>query len=333
MEPSLPPRPVGVPDLAVRPVEEGDLEACLELVRGHLAYPDDVLALLPRFWRRLLREEALNAVVVETHRRGSTMIAGFGASVFVTDTWMTDARRGEEPYLTARTVRSELGPDESPILRPATIANSNTDGLNVLILHYGESRDLPHEIRPPLRYRMFEAFIETNRGYRIKEVLQEFWDELDPEFITSGWGQVRSEYTGYFQRRGEPLPPAGRRPYLIGITREEVATNPGAIAAPLFIDTPPRFGFTPGEQRLLRHALTGQTDIELAKTLGVAVSTVKSRWRGIYQRVGRQVPDLVVIEPPAEQPQTARGQEKRRRLLEYLRRHPEELHPGLSRMK
>ena len=37
---------------------------------------------------------------------------------------------------------------------------------------------------------MFEAIVETIRGYRIEEVLQEFWDELAPEYVLSGWGLV-----------------------------------------------------------------------------------------------------------------------------------------------
>lgn len=318
-------------DLVARPAGENDFDACLDLLRGRLAYPSDILALLPQFWERLLREEAITTSIVEARdARGLPMVAGFGASVFATDEWIEQALATDEPYLTARTIRQELrGP--SPVLRPAQIADANRDGLNVLILHYGEAPKLADQTRPALRYRMFEALIEALRGYQIEAVLQEFWDEIDPEFVIHGWGQVRSDYVAYFQRRGEPLPPEGRRPMLIGITRGEVEANPGAIAAPLFVHVPPRLGFTVAEKRLLRQAMLGQTDLELAETLGLSLSTVKSRWRSIYQRVHHGAPELMPDLSPAGKTRTARGQEKRRRLLGYLRRHPEELQPGLSR--
>lgn len=132
--------------------------------------------------------------------------------------------------------------------------------------------------------------------------------------------------------RGESLPPLGRRPHLIGITREEVLANPGAIAAPVFLYVAPRLGFTRAEQRLLRHALAGRTDLELAGLLGVALSTVKSHWRATYDRVDRLAPELLPAAPAATG-QRSRGHEKRRRLLAYLRRHPEELRTGLSRSR
>lgn len=312
-------------DFAVRPIEENDFRACLALLRGRLAYPERVVSRLARAWTQLLRDEALNATVIETRNAsGKSAIAGLGASVFVTDEWAAEARCSVEPYLTVRTIRRELdGP--SPILRPRSIARSNSAGLNVLILHYGESADVPHDARPALRYRMFESLVETHRGYRLKDVLQEFWDEIDLEFVLHGWGRVVTDYASFFEGQGQP--PPGRRPHLIGITRDECLTNPGALAAPLFVHTPPRFSLTRAEQRMLSHALRGKTDVELARALGLALPTIKSRWRGIYDRVGRIVPELLA----SAHTTSSRGQEKRRHLLEYVRRHPEELRGALTR--
>lgn len=297
-------------------------------MRGRLAYREEALAGLGRAWRRLLRDDALNASVLETRAAGgAAVVAGFGASVFVTDGWAAQARGAKEPYLSAQTIRLELG-GHSPILRPAAIARSNdAGGLNVLILHYGEGAQVPAEGRAALRYRMFESLVETHRGYRIRQVLQEFWDELDLEYVLHGWGRVVSDYASFFQRRGEALPPLGRRPHLVAITREECLANPGAIAAPLFVYTPPRLSLTRAEQRMLAHALLGRTDVELARGLRLALPTIKSRWRGIYNRVGFAAPELLPSAPGRSA--SSRGQEKRRQLLEYLRRHPEELRAPL----
>jgi hypothetical protein len=312
-------------DLAVRPIEEMDFRACLALLRGRLAYPERVMTRLTRVWTQLLRDDALTATVVEMRNAdGKAAIAGFGASVFVTDDWAAEARRGREPYLTERTIRRELeGP--SPILRPRSIARGNADGLNVLILHYGESTKVAAGDRPALRYRMFESLVETHRGYRLKDVLQEFWDEIDTEFVLHGWGRVITDYASFFERQRQKLPPPGRRPHLIGITREECHANPGALAAPLFVHTPPRFFLTRAEQRMVGHALTGKTDVELARALRLALPTIKSRWRAIYDRVARVAPELL----GSTHNTASRGQEKRRHLLEYVRRHPEELRGAL----
>jgi len=319
-------------DVTVRPLEERDFAACLELLRGHLAYPGPVLEDLPRAWSRLLRDDCLVAAVIEDGRRSGNAgdILCFGASVFVTDEWMAAGQAAQEPYLAARTIRQELS-GRSPILRPPAIRRGNASGgLNIVTLHYAEPRS-SEDVRIPLRYRMAHAFVEATSGYRIKALIQEFWDELPPEFIESGSWSTTTDYTGWFERRGLPHPPPGQRPILTSFTREEVLAKSGNIWAPVFVFKPPRLCLTRAEQAMLRQALLGYTDIELAACLHLALPTVKSRWRMLYEHVGGIVPKLVPEVVDARDNHTARGPEKRRRLLEYLRQHPEELRPGLWR--
>lgn len=318
-------------DFLIRPLEERDLPACVDLLRGHLAYPASILPDLPGVWRRLLREDALVAVVAESGRVGGepANILAFGITVFITEAWMASARNNEEPYLNVRTIRQELAAS-SPILRPSAIrrANSGT-GLNVLHLHYAEAR-LSEELRAPVRSKIMLAFIEYMRGYRIKSMIQELWDEVPPEYIVNGPYPVLKDYSAYFDQRGEVPPPLGQRPFLGSLMREDILGNHGHIAAPVFVHTPPRLGFTRAEQRMLRQAVFGYTDVELARHLHLALSTIKNRWRALYDRLGHIAPELVVGAAPSSD---VRGQEKRRRLIEYLRRHPEELRPGLGRTR
>ena len=322
-------------DLTVRPMEETDFQPCASLLKGRLAYTKSVIAELPRVWLRLLHDEAMNGAVFENRSSSgsSPVLLAFGVSVFVTDAWVAVAKSSSEPYLTARTVRSELRGAKSPILRPTALRRTSDAVLNVLILHYCEAPQLQPELYRLLRYRVMQSFLETHRGYRVKEVIQELWDEIDPAFLLNGWGKVRSDYASYFTDRGDPIPPPGRRPYLIGFTHEEALINPGDLIAPVFTFTPAQFPFSRTEKRLLRHALLGLTDPELAGGLGIALPTVKSHWRAIYDRVARIVPELLPEVHPAIEGSAIRGQEKRRRLLEYLRRHPEELCPGLDKRR
>ncbi len=318
-------------DLVVRPIELRDFPACLDFLRGRLAYSDDALTDLQRAWRRLLRDDALIAAVLETDSASrSPSLVAFGVSVFVTDAWMADARTGREPYLAVRTLERELAGD-SPILRPADILRHNAAGLNLVNLHYGEAAHLSDEQRLPVRYRMFSALIEMTRGYFIKDLVQEWWDEMPPEYVVNVWGRVVTDYRSFFEERGEALPPMSRRPHLVGLTREEALAKPGDFAAPIFVHAPPRLGFTSAEQRMLRQALQGRTDAQLTRCLGLALPTIKSRWRTIYDRVGRIAPEVLPEIDASHAPMTFRKQEKRRQLLEYVRRHPEELRTGLSR--
>jgi DNA-binding CsgD family transcriptional regulator len=316
-------------DLTVRRMEERDFAVCASMLEGRLAYPNCVIGKLPHAWRRLLRAKAMNAVVFE-NRNGSEppVILAFAVSIFVTDAWAAAANRGTEPYLTARTLRAELSDPESPILRPSDITRRLESRLRILILHYCETPTLEPERAGALRFRALQEFLHTNRGYPVEEVIQEFWDEIDPAFILEGWGKVRADYASYFADRGEPVPPPGQRPYLIGFSRAEALREPGDPSAPLFVHTPPILSFSPAEKRLIRQALRGQTDPELARELHIALPTVKSHWRSIYGRALRAAPDLFGdARIRASDRGGTRGREKRRRLLEYVRRHPEELCP------
>jgi DNA-binding CsgD family transcriptional regulator len=217
-------------------------------------------------------------------------------------------------------------------LRPEAIRRHNVGGgLNALHLHY-VAAPCTEAFQPALDYRMRLAFVEDMRGYRLKSAAIELWDEVLPHAISGGPYPVLTDYANFFRQRGEPLPPPGRRPFLLGITRQEALAEFGRAVAPAFVETSPRLDFTRAEQQLLRQAILGYTDLELARRLKLALPTIKSRWRRIYDRVGDIVPELVVGIASLSNVGT-RGQEKRRRLLEYVRRHPEELRPGLWRTR
>ncbi|HSJ13814.1 MAG TPA: hypothetical protein VK939_05335 [Longimicrobiales bacterium] len=313
-------------NLTDRPIAESDLLTCATMLARGLAYPDGIADHLPGVWRSLMRDEALTGAVVENSERGTSVTLSFGISVFVTDRWAEAARIGRTPYLTARTIRTELSGD-SPILRSPGIARANGGaGLEVIILHYCEASDLPADLTHAARLKMLASFIDSHRGYRIKGILQEFWDEIDPEFVLNGWGRVLTDYAAYFRERGEALPPLGRRPHLVGLSRKDTLAHPGNPMASVFVFTPPLCKFSRAEQKLLRFALTGKTDVELASSLGLSLPTIKSRWRSIHLRAARALPSVLPPDCP-DIDSGHRGREKRRRLLYYLRSHPEELRP------
>jgi DNA-binding CsgD family transcriptional regulator len=114
----------------------------------------------------------------------------------------------------------------------------------------------------------------------------------------------------------------------MGLTKQEAFTHPGSNIAGLFVYTTPRFRFNRSQRVLLRHALMGETCEELATSLSISPWTVKKRWHAIYERVADV--DSELLPPPIANSlyATSRGPERRRRLLNYLRQHLEELRPS-----
>jgi len=286
---------------------------------------------LPELWLRLIEDEAVMGTVVEMRAdSGEVRLAGFGCGAFVTGAWAGEASRGLEPYLAARTLLES----PSPILRPPRLGRENAGrGLELVFLHYAEDPGLPPDTAMAVRFELLRSALATFSSYHVNSVLQEFWDEIPPEFIVHGWGRVRSDFGGYYCQQGRLPPPPGGRPYLIGITREEARADPGDGAAALFVHHAPRIRFSTGEKSLLRQALPGQTDPEIAAQLGIAMPSVKSRWRAVYERTAGVMPELLPAGPAgagASAGAIGRGPEKRRLLLGYLRRHPEELRIGID---
>jgi hypothetical protein len=107
--------------------------------------------------------------------------------------------------------------------------------------------------------------------------------------------------------------------------RNDALSLPGSVAAIIFAYHDPILRLREHDQELLRTAMTGLTDEELARTLHMKLATVKKRWAAVFNHVALAKPDLL---PDHKQPHSpGRGPQKRHRLLEYLRHHPEELRP------
>jgi hypothetical protein len=69
------------------------------------------------------------------------------------------------------------------------------------------------------------------------------------------------------------------------------------------------------------------TDEELGDVLGISIHAVKMRWPVIYNLPARYLPELFGDTLHWDRETHRRGREKKQRLLDYVREHPEELHP------
>jgi DNA-binding CsgD family transcriptional regulator len=215
------------------------------------------------------------------------------------------------------------------MLNREQIARSNAlNGLNVIMCFGGCKNDgMSREQILTIREKQAEAFQLAHGGYRLKEFLADGTGEEVLQWMLDSGAHLRRDYSRYFEKHGAPIPEPAQRPWLVGKTKEEAFANPGSYLSNFFVYTPPRFRFSCSEQALLHHALMGETSEDLAASLFISPWTVKKRWHAIYQRVADVDCELLVPPVTGRLHVASRGPERRRRLLHYLRQHPEELRP------
>ena len=322
--------------LSHRAMQPGDIPECLDIVANHPVFGSrygPAIEHLPEAWLRLLKCEAGNTMVTRDSGDPRARICIFGISAIVGDDFLRDLKTPPHfwvgPELTRRIMRGE-----SPFLTGKQIREINSrDGLNLVCwegcVHpeyeaYGEVQ----------RYTI-NTFIHEHRGYLWKEVIgAQSWgpEHLDWILKTGGylWDPLAGGYTSTLRTDpGEIV----TRPHVVGITRDlelkRQSNWTGSWVGAIFDYHPPILGFSQNEKHLLSCALAGHTDEHLANMLGTSLPAVKKRWVSIYRRVEDILPELIGDSIPTDIPASGRGREKRRRLLGYLREHPEEMRPVL----
>ena len=180
---------------------------------------------------------------------------------------------------------------------------------------------------------VMRRFIEEHSGFLIKEVINsevESAERLQWMLQTGGmlWNPLAGRYEKSLKK---DLNEIVRKPHFVGVTREIEHGRSDSWAyssvGALFDYSPPRCGFSRSEQRMLLIAIDGESDQELSQKLRVSLSTVKKMWLSVYRRVADRLPGLDPKRLHTDAWTTQRGKEKKRGLMAYLRKHPEELRP------
>ena len=312
--------------LTYRPASVGDVALCADLLpEGFVADPGAIRDMLD-VWRTWLREERMALTMVENSALKGNRIVAFGSSVFVTDDYIQEAAAFCEPPIAVDIARRSTSRKPLVLDYQAVSKANGCGGLNLLIPVVGWSRSkLNPEAVPFVKAKLVEAFEARFGGYLLKAMLQEIYSEAEMRRGLAIGLLLKSDYAWHYQKTGA-LPVPERRPYLLGISREEV--QEGSLISRSFLYTPPRFYFKRGERDLLTLANLDQTDEEAAQALCISLSTVQKRWRSIYDRVSSVEPDLLPgVNLPGPNGQRT-GSEKKRLLLRYLKHHPEEFRPA-----
>ena len=281
--------------------------------------------IIEREWHLLLDSPATLSLVVEDRQRpANSRLIGCAQLGFVTKGFMRLTHDAPEPWVNARVARP-LPSGASPLLAPCQIAHANaTTGLSALFTRWHRA-DRLLTVEGLLETGLFlhDAFQAYSRGYQFRELLVEATGASARDQALRAGFSLRCDYEAFY-REIPPLPPLTLRPYLMGVTREEALLKDGCLMSYYFVHRKPRLDLTTSQQELLQLCLRKPDLSEggLAEELGVPLHRVKNLLKAAYQRTACTSVDLL-----PDVGEHGRGQEKKRRLLLYLSKHPEELRP------
>ncbi len=278
-------------------------------------------------WDVALSNPAFLTMLVEDSDKIPTeRIAGCCQIVFVTDTFAQWAKSGITPRVNVQIVHP-LPDGSEPLLDFDAVKAANSEaGLTGLIVRWTwVDRLLSAEEGRYLREFMSRNFHTFCRGYNFKEILVLCFDDEARDVSLSSGLRLRCDFADYYRAHEDAPPP---HPVLMGLTRAEAFESEGSLASYTFVYTPPQFYFSEQERDVLRRASLGQSDEDIAEALCISGAGVKNWWRNIYERVEQRYPSF--FEEDISKKEGARGREKRRILLRYLKDHPEELKPFLA---
>ncbi|MGV3618676.1 MAG: hypothetical protein ACO1SV_25415 [Fimbriimonas sp.] len=246
---------------------------------------------------------------------GPDRVRALMVAAAVTDAFLAELEAAREPYVLAR-----LADTPHALVSPSQLGSLNGGrGLNLLIAYMGWEGDVYHEAPAPnLRAILVNAFADRHGGNRLRLLLGEVGGPALLDLTTRSGCRILNDYAAW---AGEnDMLEAPKRPYLMGVSREDALRIENQWMTRMFTYFPPVFHFTELQRQILVLAREGHTDAEIGDQLGVSADAVKKRWGGIYDRVGEVFPRLL-----PESPLGGRGAEKRRALLAHLRERPEEL--------
>jgi DNA-binding CsgD family transcriptional regulator len=290
-----------------------NLHRCDALWADRREYDDRQFAQAMTAARRLLTQEcAVGSIVLDDDQPRGYCITAAVAEPFA-DRYLRDPY----PHLGKDLLLHRSAGDQRAILTRHEIGERNAGaGLQLVVLNSNVDAASP-DLDSVLGVAM-QSFQEIHRGYRTARIINEAFGEYAiAVLIASGCYDVRRTFG---------LRPGATVPSVLGTLTRDNARARHHPMLPLFVYSPPRIRFTPGEQRLLRAALLGGTDDALSARLGISLSSVKARWTRILERAGSRVPSLF-DQVPRPQRANRRGTQIRHLVVRYVRANPSELTP------
>jgi hypothetical protein len=275
-------------------------------------------------WETLLSDgDTCIASLVEQINPNSREIVGFGLAVFVTSAFADATRANPQAGLNAAIIESvDAGKSVIPPYRYLQAANSSAT-LDHVVMYSSEKRSRLTTVELSLvRNHSARAYVESFVGYRLRRMLYEIVEEDEFEKIKGYRGLRIVKRLGAHDLPGTTSIWKGNRA-LCEATAETFADDPASLAARPFIERPlPILDFTPSQKKLLVAALREAENVELVDTLCRTPAAIKRTWMGIFEKCAQHAPLLLPTTKGS-----LRGQQKRHKVMAYIRSHPEELRP------
>lgn len=294
-----------------------------------LPVPSPLAPALSHVLRALFTEERIFGVRVEetalcTGGGGAGRLAAFGMSAFLSDCCVDAQIASPLPWFALELLdRARRGASNAGLLASREVAAANAgEGCNLFpLLWLQRPRDMSCPEGARLTTRGMHLFLDDHQGYNLKRILKEGSREQERAFTRGGLIRLKS----CFIEKGAEV----EERILFGLTRDEARAEAfGSAIGLLFSSDRPRCGFSRNQQHVLQSAGDDLTDEEIAAHLNITLHAINMRWRTIYERI-QDHPELAaaVFGDGPNGNSGGHGVQKRRRVVAYVRAHPEELRP------
>ena len=310
-----------------RDATPADIPAIVALFNGRNTLPLEhtVSEALPELLPRLLASPSCTLTVFEDDDRPGLRVVSFVGGVFlreeVIESWLAAPYPG---LLSSVLARVHRGQQTLLTLEEVRRANS-AQGLDLGVIPVALGRlNWTDPTVAQIRKLAPQAFIRAIGGYRLRSIYYEvFTDEVAAYLQSGGYGLLHD----FSDRAGTGPIPADCHPRMFRLEAADLPPGAMSMASQMFSPPASELGLTLAEQRVVLRALDGASDRSIADSLGLSPETVRSNWRSIYRRLGQVLPESGPAASPGDD--TARGLEKRRIAVEYLRQNLHELRPTL----
>jgi len=310
-----------------RELTDTDIPAIAATFEGRNALPLEprVRQALPGLLAQLISSPACSLSVFEDNDRSGMHVVSMAGGVFVRDELIDEYLAAPYPGLLSAVLAALLD-GRRPLLTEDEIRHSNSNEgliLTTFPIPYGR-REWDDPPVQELRKLAPQALMRFVGGYRLRAIYYEVFTDEVAQYMQAGGYRLLHDFSG---RAGTEGLNHECRPRMMRLTRADLPPGAMSMATQMFEPPQVRLNLTPAEQRVALGALGGASDRTIAAALGLSAETVRSNWRSIYQRLTHVLVDVEISAKSSGD--AARGQEKRRVAIEYLRQNMHELRPTL----
>ncbi len=303
-----------------------DFEECLSCLADSVAYDRRGRDRLIDLWRALFSGGAgIFSLLIDEDQPKGQRVVRFSFKAFVADEYARRMETGLPPTIGLTLLEHWQNAPNTLLTLPEIRRANLQGGLNMVEISHGTPEKYRNlKIRADIATRTVDWVRYSSAGYRLRSFLMEMYDEFDYQWAEGLGCVLLADYGGLSLPSQSPR--LLREARLYGFRIGEHVVRYGTVAQMISHVEQPRFGFTATQQEMLLHAMQGETDDELAADLRLAPVTVKKRWSAVYDRVAAIAPEVLAARHEMAE-RGVKSLQRRRRLIDYLRGHMEELRP------